>query len=99
MSRTDTRRDAEVIVIGAGPSGLLTANLLAGYGIKVSVVEANPKIIDYPRGVGMDDETLRAFQAAGVVDDVLQHTIPNQLLVFVDRKGRDLARIAPPSSD
>lgn len=103
MSRKDADRepqlDADVIVIGAGPSGLMTANLLAGYGVKVLVVEANAHIIDYPRGVGMDDETLRVFQTAGLADAVLPHTIPHQLLVFIDRKGRDLARISPPASD
>jgi 3-(3-hydroxy-phenyl)propionate hydroxylase len=77
----------------------MLANLLGGYGLTVKVVEAGDELIDYPRGVGMDDETLRTFQAVGLVDDVLPHTIPHQLLVFVDRKGKDLARIAPPMGD
>ena len=92
-------RDADVVVIGAGPSGMMTANLLGLYGVRVIVLEAGPAIIDYPRGVGMDDETLRTFQGVGLADEVLQHTVPNQPLVFVDRKGRDLARIAPPSAE
>jgi 3-(3-hydroxy-phenyl)propionate hydroxylase len=91
--------DAEVVVIGAGPAGLMTANLLGRYGLRVIVVEAGASLIDYPRGVGMDDETLRTFQSAGVVDHVLPHTVPDQLLVFVDAKYRDLARMAPPMGD
>jgi 3-(3-hydroxy-phenyl)propionate hydroxylase len=47
----------------------------------------------------MDDETLRTFQAAGLVDAVLPHTIPHQQLAFVDHKQRDLARLAPPMAD
>jgi 3-(3-hydroxy-phenyl)propionate hydroxylase len=89
----------DVAVIGAGPTGLMTANLLALHGLRVSVFEAEPALIDFPRGVGMDDETCRTFQAAGLVDAVLPHTIPHQLLVFVDRKQRDLARIAPSSGE
>ena len=89
----------DVAVVGAGPSGLMVANLLGLYGLRVSVLEAGAELIDYPRGVGMDDETLRTFQAAGLVDAVLQHTIPHQLLVFVDAKQRDLARLAPPTAE
>lgn len=91
--------DSDVIVIGAGPSGLMTANLLGRYGVRVIVLEAGAELIDFPRGVGMDDETLRTFQTAGVVEQVLPHTVPNQLLVFVDRKHKDLARLAPAAAD
>lgn len=91
--------DAEVVVIGAGPAGLMTANLLGQYGVRVIVVEAGAELIDFPRGVGMDDETLRTFQTAGVVDDALPHTVPDQLLVFVDSRYRDLARMAPPMGE
>lgn len=91
--------DAQVVVIGAGPAGLMTANLLGRYGVRVIVVEAGAELIDYPRGVGMDDETLRTFQSAGVVEQVLPHTVPDQLLVFVDAKYRDLARMAPPMGE
>src|SRR5437870_1423265 len=77
----------------------MLANLLGLHGLRVRVFEAGAELIDYPRGVGMDDETLRAFQTAGLVDAVLPHTIPHQLLVFVDAKHRDLARLAPPTAE
>ncbi|MFG1921973.1 bifunctional 3-(3-hydroxy-phenyl)propionate/3-hydroxycinnamic acid hydroxylase [Cryptosporangium sp. NPDC048952] len=89
----------DVAVVGAGPAGLMLANLLGLHGLRVLVLEAEPQLIDYPRGVGMDDETLRTFQAAGLVDEVLPHTVPHQLLVFVDAKQRDLARLAPPTAE
>jgi 3-(3-hydroxy-phenyl)propionate hydroxylase len=95
----DRSLDTDVIVVGGGPAGLMTANLLAGYSVRVIVVEADAGLIDYPRGVGLDDEALRAFQAAGLVDEVLPHTIPHQVLAFIDSKGSDLARIAPPMAD
>ncbi|RYE42356.1 MAG: bifunctional 3-(3-hydroxy-phenyl)propionate/3-hydroxycinnamic acid hydroxylase [Hyphomicrobiales bacterium] len=96
---SEPRIDADVVVVGAGPSGLMVANLLGAYGIRVVVVEAGAEIIDYPRGVGMDDETLRTFQSVQLAERVLPHTVPHQLLVFVDGKRRDLARIAPPMAD
>jgi 3-(3-hydroxy-phenyl)propionate hydroxylase len=91
--------DIDVVVVGAGPSGLMIANLLGGHGLRVAVFEAGPELIDFPRGVGIDDETLRTFQTVGLVNGVLPHTIPHQLLVFVDAKQRDLARLAPPTAE
>lgn len=96
---TGATETVDVAVVGAGPSGLMMANLLGMYGLRVCVLEAGADLIDYPRGVGMDDETLRTFQTAGLVDAVLPHTIPHQLLVFVDAKQRDLARLAPPTAE
>jgi 3-(3-hydroxy-phenyl)propionate hydroxylase len=95
----DSVGPVDVAVVGAGPSGLMIANLLGGHGLRVRVFESGPELIDFPRGVGMDDETLRAFQNAGLVDAVLPHTVPHQLLVFVDAKQRDLARLAPPTAE
>lgn len=97
--RTDSDPTIDVAVIGAGPTGLMLANLLGLHGLRVHVFEAESELIDFPRGVGMDDETLRTFQAAGLVDAVLPHTVPHQLLVFVDRGQRDLARLAPPTAE
>src|SRR5215472_12964287 len=77
----------------------MIANLLGAHGLRVRVFEAGPELIDFPRGVGMDDETLRTFQHAGLVGAVLQHTVPHQLLVFVDARQRDLARLAPPTAE
>jgi 3-(3-hydroxy-phenyl)propionate hydroxylase len=94
-----TEADVDVAIVGAGPSGLMIANLLGARGLRVRVFEAGPRLLDFPRGVAMDDETLRAFQAAGLVDAVLPHTVPHQLLVFVDARQRDLARLAPPTAE
>ena len=93
------QNEVDVAVVGAGPAGLMIANLLGAHGLRVSVFEAGPELIDYPRGVGMDDETLRTFQNAGLVEAVLPHTVPQQLLVFVDARQRDLARLAPPTAE
>ncbi|CAI7976784.1 MULTISPECIES: bifunctional 3-(3-hydroxy-phenyl)propionate/3-hydroxycinnamic acid hydroxylase [unclassified Parafrankia] len=86
-----------VVLIGAGPVGLTLANLLGGYGVRTLVVEERETLIDYPRGVGLDDESLRTFQSTGLVDRILPHTNPNQVMRFVDAKQRVLAEIAPTS--
>jgi 3-(3-hydroxy-phenyl)propionate hydroxylase len=86
---------AEILIVGAGPVGLTLANYLGMHGVRTVVVEQRKVLIDYPRGVGIDDESLRAFQAIGLIDPILPHTTPNQVMRFVNGKGRTLAEIAP----
>jgi len=86
----------DVVIVGAGPVGLTLANILGLHGVRTLVVEERDTLIDYPRGVGLDDEALRTFQSIGLVDRVLPHTVPNQILRFFDGKRRLLAEIAPP---
>jgi 3-(3-hydroxy-phenyl)propionate hydroxylase len=92
---TATPLDTDVLIVGAGPVGLTLANLLGGYGISAIVADAGEKLIDYPRGVGLDDESLRSFQAAGVVERVLPHTTPQHIMRMVNGKGQVLANVAP----
>jgi 3-(3-hydroxy-phenyl)propionate hydroxylase len=90
--------DVDVVVVGAGPVGLTLANILGLQGVQTLVVDERDTLIDYPRGVGLDDESLRTFQAIGLVDRILPHTVPNQILRLVDAKRRVLAEMAPPDA-
>src|SRR6201997_476797 len=90
--------DVDVVVVGAGPVGLTLANILGLQGVSTLVVEERESLIDYPRGVGLDDEALRTFQSIGLVDHILPHTVPNQILRFFDAKRRLLAEMAPPDA-
>ncbi len=88
----------DVLVVGAGPVGLTLANILGRQGVRTLVVDERDSLIDYPRGVGLDDEALRTFQSIGLVDRIVPHTVPNQILRFVDAKRRVLAEMAPPDA-
>lgn len=90
MSKT-----ADVLIIGAGPVGLMLANLLGQQGVNVLLVEKSETLIDYPRAVGIDDEALRAMQTAGLVDEVLPHTIPDQKIYMVNGDGQILSEVNP----
>jgi 3-(3-hydroxy-phenyl)propionate hydroxylase len=90
--------DVDVAVVGAGPVGLTLANILGLQGVKTLVVDERESLIDYPRGVGLDDEALRTFQSIGLVDRILPHTVPNQILRFYDARRRILAEMAPPDA-
>lgn len=90
--------ETDVLVVGAGPVGLTLANILGLQGIRTVIVDERDTLIDYPRGVGLDDEALRTFQSIGLAERVLPHTVPNQILRFVDAKRRVLAEMAPPDA-
>ena len=85
----------EILIIGAGPTGLTLANLLGMHGIDTILVEARDQLIDYPRAVGIDDESLRAMQTIGLVDEVLVHTVPDQQVRIVNGTGKVIAGINP----
>ena len=59
---------APVVVVGAGPTGLVTALLLARRGVEVTVLERRTGVHPLPRAVHLDDESVRILQAAGVGD-------------------------------
>ncbi|MEE6136918.1 bifunctional 3-(3-hydroxy-phenyl)propionate/3-hydroxycinnamic acid hydroxylase [Mycobacterium sp. 050128] len=90
--------NVDVVVVGAGPVGLTLANILGLQGVRTLLVDERDTLIDYPRGVGLDDESLRTFQSIGLVDRVLPHTVPNQILRFFDGNRRVLAEMAPPDA-
>ena len=85
----------DVAIIGAGPVGLMIANILALQGVSVTLVERLQQIIDYPRSIGLDDEALRVFQSVGLADELLPHTTPDHWMRFVTKDGHCFASIEP----
>jgi 3-(3-hydroxy-phenyl)propionate hydroxylase len=88
-----------VAIVGAGPVGVVTANLLGHYGVDTVLIERETGVVDYPRAVGIDDEGLRTLQAAGLADGVLADAIQNVPLRFYDARGRCLAEVSPSSRE
>ncbi|MDG1530960.1 MAG: bifunctional 3-(3-hydroxy-phenyl)propionate/3-hydroxycinnamic acid hydroxylase [Paracoccaceae bacterium] len=56
----------DVVIVGAGPVGLLLAILLGREGKSVTVVEKWPEIYDRPRAVTMDAEVARILATLGI---------------------------------
>jgi 3-(3-hydroxy-phenyl)propionate hydroxylase len=92
---TIRERATDVAIIGAGPVGLMIANILGLQGVRVTLIEKLDQIIDYPRAIGLDDEALRVFQSIGLVDALLPHTTPDHWMRFVTKDNHCFASIEP----
>ncbi len=84
-----------VIVIGSGPIGLTLLNLLGRLGVRSLVVERNLTTVQEPRAVSIDDESLRTMQAAGVVDEVMEHIVPGYGSHYYSPGGICFAKVEP----
>ncbi len=88
-----------MVVVGAGPNGLTTANLLARYGVEVLLVEKNETTVHEPRAVSIDDESLRTMQAIGVVDAVLSRVVLGYGSDYFSAGGSCFLRVRPTAKE
>ena len=61
-------RFADVLVVGAGPTGLLLTHLLAKQGVRVCLMDQLSQVVDEARAVSIDDESLRSLADALQLD-------------------------------
>lgn len=87
--------DTEVIVVGSGPTGLVTASLLGERGVRVVLIEQNLRTVDEPRAVSIDDESLRTLQAVGAIEAVLEDVIPGYGSHYHAPDGDCFAKVEP----
>ncbi|MGW6467397.1 bifunctional 3-(3-hydroxy-phenyl)propionate/3-hydroxycinnamic acid hydroxylase [Streptomyces rubiginosohelvolus] len=91
-SASGERTDTPAAVLGAGPVGLVTALLLARYGVPCHVFERHPAPYPLPRAVHMDDEVMRILQAVDAADAFAARSRPALGMQLVDAHHRVLAR-------
>lgn len=87
--------DADVLIVGAGPTGLTAANYLGLCGARVIVVERNAGTVGEPRAVSIDDESLRTMQAIGLIDEVRAGINEGYGARYYSPGRREFARVKP----
>ncbi|MEM8647275.1 MAG: FAD-dependent monooxygenase, partial [Pseudomonadota bacterium] len=91
--------DVPVLIVGAGPTGLLAANLLGTYGVETLVVERNESVSDHPKAILLDDEGLRALQAAGLAAEVAAKVIAGYGARYYAPDGTCFAKVEAPITE
>lgn len=88
-----------VLIVGGGPVGITLANLLGVYGVPTLVIERSLEVHDFPRAVGLDDEAMRTFQAAGVAEGMLRDMIQNVPMRMYSARRQCFAEILPQTQE
>lgn len=90
---TDLPNEVPVAVIGAGPTGLVTALLLASYGVRSVIFEKNAEPMDIPRAIVLDDEGARTLQVYGGDESFIPLCVLGDGAAYVDDNGTQFARV------
>lgn len=75
-------KDFDVVVVGAGPTGLVLAGLLSRAGVRVLVVERRIDRGDRPKAVVLHAPTLELLDSFGLLDEVTDRSIPLERFAF-----------------
>lgn len=70
--RKPNRMDCDVLVVGAGPVGLMLGCELARRGVSHKVIETKPKRERYCKALGVSPRTLEVLDTMGLLDEALR---------------------------
>jgi 3-(3-hydroxy-phenyl)propionate hydroxylase len=80
-----------VVIVGAGPTGLTAASLLASYGIPSTVLDRYAQPYPSPRAVHLDGESARVLQLLGLAEEFAAISRPAAGLRLLDARLRPFA--------
>ncbi|HTO49321.1 MAG TPA: FAD-dependent oxidoreductase [Burkholderiales bacterium] len=67
-----TPANTDVLIVGAGPTGLMLANQLARWGVRVLIVDRNPGPSRQTKALGVQARTLEIYAHLGIVEKALE---------------------------
>jgi 2-polyprenyl-6-methoxyphenol hydroxylase-like FAD-dependent oxidoreductase len=78
----------EVLIVGAGPVGLLTAILLAENGVETQIIDREERIASRSYACALHPRTLRLLHRLGLAEEVLTRGKRVQSIAFYDGAAR-----------
>lgn len=79
-----------VVIVGAGPTGVTVATLLAQYGVDCLLLDRWAQVYPQPRAVHLDDEVYRILARLGIAEEFAEISRPALGLRLVDGSLRTL---------
>jgi 3-(3-hydroxy-phenyl)propionate hydroxylase len=83
---------ADVLIVGAGPTGLVAACELLRRGVRVRIVDSLPAAVPYSKALLLWPRTIDVFAGLGLADAVPQRGVPIRAFRYYTN-GRPLARV------
>ncbi|MFI6367708.1 bifunctional 3-(3-hydroxy-phenyl)propionate/3-hydroxycinnamic acid hydroxylase [Nocardia sp. NPDC050630] len=93
---TDRKIDADVLIVGMGPTGVALAGLLGQNGVTAAVFDKLPGLYPLPRAAGMDHEVMRIAQELRVSRALAPHVVPYRASQYRGVDGQVIKRLASP---
>lgn len=94
---TNISYDADIAIIGYGPSGVAAANFLGSHGVRAIALERAAGIYQRARAVTIDDWTMRCFQSVGLDDRLKTVMDVTYALRWITYDGEELRRMVLPT--
>ncbi|VDB88577.1 unnamed protein product [Peniophora sp. CBMAI 1063] len=95
MSSAQSQYNIDVLVVGAGPVGLVAALVLAQNGVSVRIIDKSPNFDHIgQRGAGLQPRSLEAYKFLGVLDDFIKKgTFEISNMRSYDAEGKPTAQV------
>jgi 2-polyprenyl-6-methoxyphenol hydroxylase-like FAD-dependent oxidoreductase len=71
-----------VLIVGAGPSGLMMALCLKEHGVNATIIDKKSSTTAYSKALGMQPRTLEVFQDLKLADKIVESGMPMPAMFF-----------------
>ena len=88
-----TEQHTKVLIVGAGPSGLMMAAQLLRYGIQPIIIDDKQGPTSHSNAVGVQARSLEIYRQLGIIDQVIPYGHPTGGLSF-NQGGRERSSLS-----